>query len=280
VHGSLLESCTIQVNPFLTLMQTPTPVGMSGDLDFLVDGHYWIAAVAASFVGLSKGGLPSISMLAVPLLSLFMSPVQAAALLLPIYVISDGFGVYLYRHDFSRINLRILIPAGIFGVWLGWLTAHMVSERVITFLIGALGVAFCLNVWLRKQHFGPPAPAHIGKGVFWGSLAGFTSFISHAGGPPFQMFMLPQRLSKAEFAGTATILFAVINLAKIAPYQDLRPYSYSTLHSAALLTPFALVGAVAGAWLTRRIADAWFYRLVQTSLFCVSIKLVIDAVVA
>jgi len=43
------------------------------------------------------------------------------------------------------------------------------------------------------------------------------------------------------------------------------------------LIPFALVGAVAGAYLTRRIADVWFYRIVQISLFGVSLKLLADA---
>ena len=236
-----------------------------------------LAACAAFLVGLSKGGLPAIGMLAVPIMSLVMSPVQAAVMLLPIYVISDMMGIYLYRRDFSAPNLRILLPAGVFGVFIGWLTASMVSDRAITFLIGAIGVAFCLNAWLRKNVNAEPRPVHAGRGWFWGTLAGFTSFISHAGAPPYQVYMLPQKLPKAEFAGTSTIVFAVINAAKILPYQNLRPYSLDMLSSAAVLVPFALVGAVGGAYLTRRLADVWFFRIVQGGLFVVSIKLIFDA---
>ena len=243
----------------------------------MVYSDFTLAALAALLVGMSKGGLPSISMLSVPLLSLVMSPVQAAAMLLPIFVISDVAGVYLYRRDYSVVNLRLLVPAGILGVVLGWLTASLVSDRAITFRIGAMGVSFCLNTWLRKQTRLVARPAQALKGWFWGALAGFTSFISHSGAPPFQVYMLPQKLPRAEFAGTATILFAVINAAKIWPYQALRPYSTDTMMKAAVLVPFALVGALFGAWLTRRIADLWFYRIVQLSLFLVSIKLLIDA---
>lgn len=243
-----------------------------------LDTYFFLTVLAAFLVGLSKGGLPSISMLAVPLLSLVMSPVKAAALLLPIFVISDWLGVYLYRRDFSKANLRILIPAGIVGVLAGWLTASIVSDQVVTFLIGTMGVAFCLNVWLCKPTDGAPQPADRAKGWFWGTLAGFTSFISHSGGPPFQIFTLPQKLAKAEFAGTATIVFAVINAAKIVPYQNLRPYSHETLLDAMVLIPFALIGTVAGAYLARKISDIWFYRIVQLSLFLVSIKLLADAV--
>lgn len=243
-----------------------------------LDTYFFLAVLAAFLVGLSKGGLPSISMLAVPLLSLVMSPVKAAALLLPIFVISDWVGVYLYRRDFSKANLRLLIPAGIVGVLAGWLTASIVSDRVVTFMIGTMGVAFCLNAWLRKQTDRAPHPASRAKGWFWGTLAGFTSFVSHSGGPPFQIFILPQKLAKAEFAGTATIVFAVINAAKIIPYQNLRPYSHDTLLDAMVLIPVALIGTVAGAYLTRRISDTWFYRIVQLSLFLVSIKLLVDAI--
>lgn len=123
------------------------------------------------------------------------------------------------------------------------------------------GRNFCLNEWLRNQVDRAPQPADRAKGWFWGTRAGFTSFISHSGGPPFQIFTLPQKLAKAEFAGTATIVFAVINAAKMIPYQNLRPYSHDTLLSAMVLIPVALIGTVAGAYLTRRISDILFTAL-------------------
>lgn len=243
--------------------------------DFLL-----LACLAAAFVGLSKGGLPAIGMLGVPVLSLVMSPVRAATLLLPIYVLSDMVGVWLYRRDYSAVNLKILIPAGVLGVLLGWSTASYLSDRAIGLLIGGMGIGFCLNAWLRRASVAAARPAHIGKGVFWGALAGFTSFISHSGAPPFQIYVLPQRLSKTAFAGTSTIVFACINAAKILPYQQLRPYSAAELQTAAWLIPAALLGTVAGAWLTRRLVDRWFFRLVQLALFLISCQLVYKALAA
>ena len=241
------------------------------------DTYFVLAGLASLLVGLSKGGLPTVGMLAVPLLSLFMSPIKAAVLLLPIYVISDMVSVWLYRKNFSAANLKILLPSGVVGVFIGWLTASITSDSAVKLMIGLMGIGFCLNTWLRKTS---PAkqPVDRKKGWFWGTVAGFTSFISHAGGPPFQIYMLPQRLPKIEFAGTATLLFAVINAAKIWPYQLLQPYSMDDLQRAADLIPFALVGTVLGAYLTKKIADVWFYRLVQASLFAMSIKLIADVV--
>jgi uncharacterized membrane protein YfcA len=242
-----------------------------------IDTYFVLAGLASLLVGLSKGGLPTVGMLAVPLLSLFMSPIKAAVLLLPIYIISDMVSVWLYRKNFSAPNLKILVPAGIFGVFMGWLTASVTSDSAVKLIIGCMGVGFCLNTWLRKTPQDKQPVDHT-KGWFWGTVAGFTSFISHAGGPPFQIYMLPQRLPKIEFAGTATLLFAVINAAKILPYQQLQPYSSDDLMRAADLIPFALIGTVLGAYLTKKIADVWFYRLVQTSLFVMSIKLIADVV--
>ena len=130
-----------------------------------LDGFLLLASGAALLVGLSKGGLPTIVMLAVPLLSMVMSPVKAATLLLPIFVASDMVSVWLYRRQFSRENLQILIPASLLGVLVGWLTASYTSDSAVTLLIGCIGIGFCLNTWLRRAE--PPAqPADLKKGVF------------------------------------------------------------------------------------------------------------------
>jgi len=114
---------------------------------FELDHLFILSAIGALLIGLSKGGLPTIGMLSVPILSLAMSPVRAAVLLLPIYVISDIFGVWLYRKNFSARNLKILIPASLIGVFIGWLTASVTSEIAIKFTIGLIGIGFCLIMW-------------------------------------------------------------------------------------------------------------------------------------
>ena len=242
------------------------------------DPHYLMwAALAAGMVGLSKGGLPTIGMLSVPILSLFMSPINAVVMLLPIYIISDMVGLWLYRKNFSAINLKILIPAGVVGVLVGWLAASLVSEAVVKMMIGLMGVGFVLNAWYKRQGEQAASPARWGWGSLWGVISGFSSFISHAGGPPFQVFLLPQKLPKLVFAGTSTLFFAVINLVKLAPYHQLRPYDTEQMMGAVVLIPFALIGTVVGAYLTRKIADDWFFKAVQVGLLAISLKLIYDA---
>ena len=114
-----------------------------------MDGaFFWsVAAIAAILVGMGKGGLPVVGMLSVPVLALAVSPVTAAGLLLPVYVVSDMFGLYAYRHAFDRRVLAIMVPSMTIGVVLGYFTASVVSEDWVTVLIGLIGVRFFGAPW-------------------------------------------------------------------------------------------------------------------------------------
>jgi uncharacterized membrane protein YfcA len=237
---------------------------------------FWTAALAAAFfVGGSKGGLPMIALLSVPTMSLVMSPMQGAALLLPVYLVSDVFGIWIYRHSFSRRNLAILIPAAATGVFAGWLLAGDTDENVVRVIIGCVGLTF-LAMRQRSRMIGKrnPQPADVPRGLIWGSVSGFTSFVSHAGGPAFQLYVLPQQLPKLMFAGTSTILFAIINVMKVPPYLALGLIEWGDLRTVAILSPMAIFGAWVGYRLTRLIPQRAFFIVVEIALFLISVNLI------
>lgn len=240
---------------------------------------FWIVALGASVtIGLSKGGLPGVGMLGVPLMALVINPVVAAGLLLPVFVVSDVFGVWAYRHAFDKRVLAIMLPAAIIGVAIGWATASLVSERMVTGLIGVIGTAFAARRLLQKEVEGPPRHPRVLPGVFWGAFSGFTSFVSHAGAPPYQVYVLPLKLSKTVFAGTTTIMFAAVNAAKVLPYWALGQLSLENLTVAAILLLPATLAVFAGVWLVRVIPHAVFFKLISWALLLVSLKLIWDAV--
>lgn len=235
-----------------------------------------LAAIAAFLVGLSKGGLPSVGAAAVPLLAMVISPVTAAALLLPVFVASDMVGLYLYRHDFSRRNLAILTPSAIAGVAVGWYFSASLSPQFIGCLVGIVGLVFCLNAWFGARFRIGRRKADVPRGLFWGAITGFTSFVSHTGAPPFQMYVLPQQLDKMTFAGTTTVLFAIVNAVKLVPYWQLGQFSRFDTGLMLWLLPVAVLGTVAGRRLTRVIPEGLFFLLVQIALLLLSLKLVYD----
>lgn len=234
-----------------------------------------MAAVAAAVcVGAGKGGIPIVGMLSVPILALTISPVTAAGLLLPVYVVSDMFGLWAYRRDFDGRVLAIILPGAMAGVAAGWAAASMVPENWVRVLVGLIGVIFALNLILRGNPDGPPRRAALGPGLFWGAVTGFTSFVSHSGGPPYQVYTLPLKMTKTVFAGTSTIAFAVINAVKLIPYWHLGQLSAANMKVALMLMPIAAGAVFAGVWLVKILPDKLFFRLVIWALLILSLQLV------
>jgi uncharacterized membrane protein YfcA len=238
---------------------------------------FWIAGVlAAVFVGMGKGGVPVSSALAVPVLSLVISPVAAAGLLLPVYIASDVFGLFAYRKAFDRAVLKIMMVAMPIGVLLGYLTANMVSEALITIILGLIGAIFALSLILRRSVDSEPRSPRWGSGLFWGTITGFTSFVSHSGAVPYQVYTLPLRMQKVVFAGTATVAFAYINFIKLLPYYLLGQLSIANLKTAGILMIPAVLAVFSAVWLVRVMPEKLFFRLIIWALLLLSLKLLWD----
>ncbi len=240
-------------------------------------GFFWtVALLAAILVGMGKGGLPVVGMLGVPVLALAISPVTAAGLLLPVFVISDMFGLYAYRAAFDRRVLAIMAVGVTIGVAVGWATASITPEWLVTMLVGVIGLVFALNLLRKRGQLGPAKNAEVGPGIFWGTLTGFTSFVSHAGAPPYQVYVLPLQLPKLVFAGTNTVLFAYLNAIKLIPYYALGQFSLENLKVAVVLMPAAAVAVFAGAKLVKVMPEKLFFQIITWALLAISIKLIWD----
>lgn len=238
---------------------------------------YAAAVPAVILLGLSKGGFSGLSTLAMPLLALAMSPVKAAAIMLPILIVQDWVSVWAFRRDWEARNLAILVPAGAIGVGAGWLMAARVDEQAVRLAVGLISVGFVVFMLLRDRlAAGAATRAAIAPGLLWGAIGGFTSFVSHAGAPPTMVYMLPQKLTPRIFAGTSAILFAIINLMKVGPYFALGQFSRDNLAASVTLVPVAIVSTVAGVWLVRRVSAERFYMLVLGLTFIVGVKLIWD----
>ncbi len=247
---------------------------MSGEMQF-----YLVAVPAVIVLGLSKGGFTGLSSLAMPMLSLVTSPVRAAAIVLPVLIVQDWVSVWAFRRDFSPRNLLILIPSSMIGVALGWLMAARVSEDAVRLAVGVISIAFVIYMLLRDRLGRSPVESPgVPGGLLWGSVAGFTSFISHAGAPPFQVYVMPQNLKPRVFAGTATMFFAAVNLLKAPPYFLLGQFSRDNMSVSALLLPIAVLSTFAGVWLVRRVAPDRFYAIILFITFLIGVKLTYDAV--
>ena len=239
---------------------------------------YLLAIPAITALGLGKGGFAGVGMISTPLLALTMPPLQAAAILLPILLCQDVISVWAYRREWSAWNLKVLLPGSVVGVGAAWLFAAYVPNAYVEIAVGVTGICFVLYMFFARVPTEPQRPSTL-AGMFWGSLAGFTSTIIQVGAPPYQVHILPQRLDKLTYVGTFTLLFAASNLMKIPAFGALGQLTGENLAIGAVLLPAAIIANYGGIWLVRRTPTELFYRIAYVLMFLIAVELIRGAVV-
>jgi uncharacterized protein len=252
-------------------------------LQLITDPQFYTLAIpAVALVGLAKGGFGGpLALVGVPLMALVISPVQAAAILLPILIVSDAVGLWSWRGQASVTTLKHLLPGGILGIATGWLLAAYVTPDHVRLIVGVIALVFVARMAtmaLSKKTLikGENAAA----ATFWGALAGFTSFVAHAGAPPYQVYALRLGHSPSVYTATNTVFFAVTNVLKLLPYFALGQFDATNLATSAVLMPLAIAMTAAGVWLTRRISPAVFYPLMYVLVAIIGLKLIVDGAAA
>jgi uncharacterized membrane protein YfcA len=242
----------------------------------ITDPLFYAAAIPAVLLtGISKGGFGgALGGVGVPIMALAISPVHAAAILLPVLCLMDLVGLRAYFGKWDKPTLRIMLPGALLGIAGGALSFGMLSEAAIRVLVGGIAVAFTLNNVLGLSSQQGPAGPSVVKGSFWSAVSGLTSFLAHAGAPPAMVYMLPQRMDKVRYVATISVFFTAVNAVKLLPYAWLGQFSSDNLATSLVLAPLVPLGVRLGMWLQDKVDLVWFYRISQACLFVTGIQLV------
>ncbi len=240
----------------------------------ITDLWFYLAAVPAVLItGMSKGGFGGIALLAVPLLALVISPIQAAGIMLPILLAMDAQSVWEFRGTYDKRNLKILLPGAMLGILVGSLSAQFINDDMIRLFVGTIAIVFTVHFFFKGRFASAVKKPSAVLGVVLGASSGFTSFLAHAGAPTFQLYMLPQKLDRRIYAGTAVIFFAVVNFIKLIPYSILGMLAPGNLLTSLILIPLAVVGVKLGVWANKKLSNDIFYRIIYTAIFLVGLML-------
>ncbi|MCX7155687.1 MAG: sulfite exporter TauE/SafE family protein [Rhodocyclales bacterium] len=241
---------------------------------------FWLLALAATLlVGMSKSGFGAgAGSLGVPLIALAVAPQIAAAVMLPILLVIDAIGLVVFRGRADARNLRIILPGAMIGMALGWLIFGHVDARWIRLLIGIEALLFAFDRFraARNSLTAVPSAPTFGPGIFWSAVSGFTSFVSHAGGPPIMQYLMPQNMDKMRMVGTMVIYFSVVNFAKLGPYAQLGLLDLSNLGVSLLLAPAIPIGYFVGYRLLHAVDMRGFNLVTAWTLLAAGSKLVYD----
>jgi uncharacterized protein len=243
----------------------------------IVDPWFYAVAVpAVLLMGISKSGFGAgFGSLAVPIMALAIPVPQAAAIMLPLLAAMDLMGVTALFKHVDRGLIRLLLPAGLVGTVVGAVLFGVLSPKTIAGVVGALTLIFLAQrLFFPPRPDAPPPPRWLGR--LLAVASGFTSFVSHAGGPPISAYVLPLRLSPVVFSATLAVFFAAVNTSKWVPYAWLGLIDVRNMLTAVVLMPLAPIGVYIGVWLVHRVNQKVFYRLVYTGMFLTGVKLLWD----
>ena len=243
----------------------------------ITDWHFYAVAVpAVVLMGVSKSGFGvGFGALVVPMMALAVPVPQAAAIMLPLLAIMDGLGLLALMRQADRALLRLLLPAGLLGTVLGTVLFGVLSSKVVAAVVGAITLVFlAIRLALPPKADAPPPPRWMG--FLLGVTSGFTSFVSHAGGPPIGFYLLPLRLPPVTLTATMAVLFTFINLSKWLPYAWLGLLDWRNLGTSLVLAPLAPLGVWLGLKVLHHIQPVWFYRLFHLGLALTGAKLLWD----
>ncbi|MCB1368815.1 MAG: sulfite exporter TauE/SafE family protein [Rhodobacteraceae bacterium] len=234
---------------------------------------------AVLWAGISKGGFGSgAAFAATPMLALILDPGLAVGLMLPLLMVMDISLLRPYWGKWSWPNAKVLILGAVPGTAIGAAIYGAVDADTFRVMIGVVALGFVLFQGARKigllrvkQHeFRPLA------GAIWGMVGGFTSFISHAGGPPVAMHLLSQKLDKLTYQATSVIVFWIINILKFIPYAWLGIFTWETALADIYLVPVAVIGTWAGVYAHRLVPERIYFAIAYAMLVLAGGKLLFD----
>ena len=239
---------------------------------------YVVAVVAIVLTGVSKSGFGGgLGVMAVPLMSLFVTPQFAAAVMMPILLAMDLLIVWRYRATWDSRIILGLMPAAFVGLGLGSISFHYMDANMVRFLVGLLAAFFVVQFMVTCR--GELSHQRTSRPVAFalGTLSGFASFIAHAGGPPVKGYLLRQQLEKSWFVGTNTVFFFTLNFLKTIAYGAFGTLSVTSLQISAFLSPILLLSVFLGFRLHTVVDQRVFVKIVYGFLALTAMKLLYDS---
>ncbi len=221
----------------------------------------WILLlVCGMFVGMSKVGVPGVSMIVVPTLAIIFGGKASTGILLPMLMMADIFGVSYYHRHAEWKYLWKLLPWAFAGVGIALWVGEVVNDEWFKNIIAIL-VFLCiaLMIWKDRKKGSNLFPDTWWFAASMGILGGFATMIGNVAGPIFAIYLLAMHLPKNSFIGTGAWFFLIINFSKFPLHVFIwKTVSWHTLLLDVMLLPGIAIGAFSGIWLVKKISEKYY----------------------
>ncbi len=223
-----------------------------------------LVAVAGLGIGISKSGLPGISLLHVVIFAQLFPGIASTGVVLPMLVAGDLGAVWLFRRHAQWPHVWRTLPPALLGVVMGWWVMGRLPAAKFGPIIGGIVLALAALQALRDLNAGFLKSIPHSRGFAWsmGFIAGVTTMLANAAGPVMGLYLIAVALPKDAFVGTAAWFFLLINLIKVPFSAQLGLITPDTLTFNVVVVPAIFTGLFLGRALIARIPQKSFDILV------------------
>ncbi|MFC1781234.1 sulfite exporter TauE/SafE family protein [Planctomycetota bacterium] len=236
-----------------------------------------VIALCAILMGISKTGLPGVSILVVPLIAFAVPARQSTGLLLGILILADIFAIIYHRRNARWYHIVRLLPATMAGIITGYFALKVISDEQLKPVIGIIVLLMLgLNYWrMYGKDKNTPIPTPFWLAFWLGFMAGVTTMMANAAGPVVIIYLLAMKLHKMEFVGTAAWFFFIINWLKVPFSTNLGLITAESIKIDFLMLPFIFIGAILGIFFLKKIPQKAFTVTVELLAVAAAIKLIL-----
>lgn len=219
--------------------------------------QWMLLFICAMLVGMSKVGVPGVSMIVVPTLAIIFGGKASTGILLPMLMMADLFGVGYYHRHAEWKYLWKLLPWAFIGVGIALWVGEVVNDEWFKNIIAIL-VFVCIGLMLWKDR---KRGNNLFPDTWWfsasmGVLGGFATMIGNVAGPIFAIYLLAMHLPKNSFIGTGAWFFLIINFSKFPLHIFVwKTINWDTLTLDVILLPGIAIGAFLGIWLVKKLSE-------------------------
>ena len=226
--------------------------------------QWLLMAVCGMLIGMSKVGVPGVSLIVVPILAFIFGGKQSTGVLLPILMMADLFGVGYYRRHAQWSYLVKILPWAFIGVGLALWVGEIVNDEQFKNIIAIL-VFLCIGLmlWRDRRKNKDLIPDSLWFAASMGVLGGFATMIGNVAGPIFAIFLLAMHLPKNNFIGTSAWFFLILNFVKFPLHLLVwKTISWSSLRIDIITLPAIALGAFLGIWFVKVIPEKMYRAFV------------------
>lgn len=232
--------------------------------------YHWILFATCSFlIGMTKGGVPGVSTISIPIFAAIFGGKMSTGIMLPLLLIADSVAVKHYYRSVEWKYLIKIIPSAIAGILIALWVGNVVDDGTFKTIM-AITILLCIIFLIfksRSSNFinsdSPVFP------IVLGVLGGFSSMIGNSAGPIFSIYLLATNLPKKSFIATGAVFYFVLNLFKLPLHIFVwKSISISSISMNILVIPIIILGGAFGIWISKHIPEKTYRWIVMaTTIF-------------